>query len=165
MQCWVMEKLRIWCYINSPSSKQIRVKLSTHLKYILLNSGEKLFQKHSQVSWDTAIFCVFGITLVLRLSSKLRHLLKRSMCYKLDVKLHSLWRFCHLTVAVPEIFDGVSRSVAFLLISIRTHPPYHVGPTQKRHDTLQRTISNICHAGQYIIIEYTQRIHVVSTVM
>jgi len=27
--------------------------------------------------------------------------------------------------------------------------------------TLQRTISNICHAGQYIIIEYTQRIHVV----
>jgi len=26
--------------------------------------------------------------------------------------------------------------------------------------TLQRTISNICHAGQYIIIEYTQRIHV-----
>jgi len=27
--------------------------------------------------------------------------------------------------------------------------------------TLQRTISNICRAGQYIIIEYTQRIHVV----
>jgi len=27
--------------------------------------------------------------------------------------------------------------------------------------TLQRTISNICHAGQYTIIEYTQRTHVV----
>jgi len=27
--------------------------------------------------------------------------------------------------------------------------------------TLQRTISNICHAGQNTIIEYTQRIHVV----
>jgi len=27
--------------------------------------------------------------------------------------------------------------------------------------TLQRTISNICHAGQYITIEYIQRIHVV----
>jgi len=27
--------------------------------------------------------------------------------------------------------------------------------------TLQRTMSNICHAGQYTIIEYTQRIHIV----
>jgi len=27
--------------------------------------------------------------------------------------------------------------------------------------TLQRTISNICHARQYTIIEYTQRIHAV----
>jgi len=27
--------------------------------------------------------------------------------------------------------------------------------------TLQRTISNICHARQYIITEYTQRIRIV----
>jgi len=30
--------------------------------------------------------------------------------------------------------------------------------------TLQRTIKNICHAGQYILIEYTQSIHVVQHV-
>jgi len=59
------------------------------------------------------------------------------------------------------IYETAFREVAYVsliwsLIIIITMSLYY-----NCRQTLQRTISNICHAGQYIIIEYTQRIHVV----
>jgi len=64
-----------------------------------------------------------------------------------------------LSLALSSALRACARSLGFLM-GYNNNNNNNVLYYNCRH-TLQRTFSNICHAGQYTIIEYTQRIHAV----